>query len=236
LQGPQGARWGSEANLVAPSRAITLALAAAALAAPAGASAQGGTAAPPPGPVEKPSTSGGAGYGRVPLPEPRKRAHPRKRGHGRRGRLRRPRRRVTVLRYRFPVAGSFSYGGADAGFGAPRKGHRHQGQDLTASAGTPVVAPHGGVIEAVRYQARGGGHYVVLDSEGEDRDYVFMHLRAGSIPVREGDRVRRSGRIGEVGSSGTSSGPHLHFEVWIGGWISGHPVDPLPLLRRWASP
>jgi murein DD-endopeptidase MepM/ murein hydrolase activator NlpD len=137
----------------------------------------------------------------------------------------------------FPVAGAFSWGGEGARFGAPREGHRHQGQDLAAAEGTPVVAPRGGVVEAVQYQARGAGHYVVLDGEGEDYDYVFMHLRSGSIPVVVGQRVRTGQLIGEVGNTGASSGPHLHFEIWVGGWFAGgEPIDPLPLLESWASP
>jgi murein DD-endopeptidase MepM/ murein hydrolase activator NlpD len=149
---------------------------------------------------------------------------------------RRAARRSTALgEHRFPIAGGFDWGGADARFGAKRKSHRHQGQDLAAASGTPVVAPYRGVVTAVQYQARGAGHYVVI--QGEDYDYVFMHLRAGSIAVREGDRVRTGGLVGEVGSSGGSSGPHLHFELWVGGWYTGgHPIDPLPLLQAWASP
>jgi murein DD-endopeptidase MepM/ murein hydrolase activator NlpD len=136
----------------------------------------------------------------------------------------------------FPLIGSFTWGGPDARFGAPRKGHRHQGQDLAAAEGTPVVAPSGGVVEAVQYQARGAGHYVVLDAEGEDYDYVFMHLRAGSIRVIEGARVLTGQRIAQVGSTGESSGPHLHFEIWLGGWYAGgQPIDPLPLMQQWAS-
>jgi murein DD-endopeptidase MepM/ murein hydrolase activator NlpD len=136
--------------------------------------------------------------------------------------------------HRFPLVGSFSYGGADSRFGAPRRGHRHQGQDLSASSGTPIVAPRGGVIKTVAYQASGGGHYAVLHGQGERRDYVFMHMRTGSVVVHEGQRVRTGQRIGEVGSTGESSGPHLHFEVWSGAWYSGgHPVDPLPLLKAW---
>jgi murein DD-endopeptidase MepM/ murein hydrolase activator NlpD len=146
---------------------------------------------------------------------------------------------VAELEFRhhtFPVAGAFSWGGADASFGAPRKGHRHQGHDLAAAEGTPVVAPRGGMIEVVQYQARAAGHYVVVDGEGEDRDYVFMHLRTGSIPVKAGDRVRTGQLIGEVGSTGRSTGPHLHFEVWVGGWFAGgRAIDPLPLLQAWAS-
>jgi murein DD-endopeptidase MepM/ murein hydrolase activator NlpD len=144
-------------------------------------------------------------------------------------------RRLTFGHHRFPLAGPFSWGGADGRFGAPRRGHRHQGQDLAAAEGTKIVAPAGGLVEAVRYQAAGAGHYVVLDGAGEDRDYVFMHMRTGSIVVREGQRVRTGQLLGEVGNTGRSFGAHLHFEVWVGGWYAGgHPIDPLPLLRRWA--
>jgi len=98
-----------------------------------------------------------------------------------------------------------------------------------------VVAPRGGVIETVQYQARGAGHYVVLDGEAEDYDYAFMHLRTGSIPVKSGKRVRTGQLIGEVGSTGASTGPRLHFEIWVGGWYAGgEPIDPLPLLQSWA--
>ena len=144
---------------------------------------------------------------------------------------------LSFFHHRFPLAGAFTYGGADARFGAGRRGHTHQGQDLTAAEGTPVVTPRGGVVKAVQYQAGGAGHYVVVDGAGEQRDYVFMHLRTGSIPVREGQAVRTGQRIGEVGNTGRSSGAHLHFEVWTGaGWYTGgSPVDPLPLLRAWEA-
>jgi murein DD-endopeptidase MepM/ murein hydrolase activator NlpD len=136
----------------------------------------------------------------------------------------------------FPLVGAFDWGGDGARFGASRRGHIHQGQDLAAAEGTPVVAPYGGVIETVRYQAGGAGHYVVLDGAREDRDYVFMHLRDGSVLVREGQNVSTGQRIGEVGTTGSSSGPHLHFEVWVGGWYAGGaPIDPLPLLQEWAA-
>ena len=139
--------------------------------------------------------------------------------------------------HRFPVAGPYGLGEEGSRFGAPRSGHTHQGQDIAAAEGTPVVAPFPGLVFAVRYQAAGAGHYVVLDGDGEDRDYVFMHLRAGSIPVREGQRVKGGARLGEVGNTGRSFGAHLHFEIWVGGgWFKGgHPIDPLPLLRAWAS-
>jgi murein DD-endopeptidase MepM/ murein hydrolase activator NlpD len=156
----------------------------------------------------------------------------------------RPLRRLKVARaveefalygHRFPLVGDFSYGGKDSLFGAPRHGHTHQGQDLSAAEGTPVVAPHGGVVEAVEYQARGAGYYVVVDGF-DNRDYVFMHLRKGSILVSKGQRVATGEQLAEVGNTGSSSGPHLHFEIWEGGggWYDGgHPVDPLPYLKSW---
>jgi murein DD-endopeptidase MepM/ murein hydrolase activator NlpD len=143
---------------------------------------------------------------------------------------------VEFSHHAFPVAGTFDWGGEGSGFGAPRDGHSHQGQDLAAAEGTPVVAPRGGLVEAVQYQARGAGHYVVLDGDDEDYDYVFMHLRTGSIRVAQGDRVRTGQAIAEVGNTGRSSGAHLHFEIWVGGWFDGgEPIDPLPLLQSWAG-
>jgi murein DD-endopeptidase MepM/ murein hydrolase activator NlpD len=135
----------------------------------------------------------------------------------------------------FPVAGPYSFGGKDGRFGAGRPGHIHQGQDLSAPSGTPVVAPWPGTVEAVKYQAGGAGYYVVLDGDLEDRDYVFMHLLKGSTVVKLGDRVGRGQQLAQVGSTGSSSGPHLHFEIWVGGgwYTGGQPVDPLPFLEAW---
>jgi murein DD-endopeptidase MepM/ murein hydrolase activator NlpD len=201
---------------------LSVALAAAAAVGPPAAAAPGGGGGAVAGAPAPSGTSGGATYGA---------AVPTRKRH----KQRTSRASKTSSGHRFPIAGSFDWGGRDARFGAKRKGHRHQGQDLTAAAGTPVVAPHAGVVEAVDYQARGAGNYVVLESEGEDYDYVFMHLRTRSIAVVVGQRVRTGQRIGEVGSTGESSGPHLHFEIWVGGWyVGGHPIDPLPLLKAWA--
>jgi murein DD-endopeptidase MepM/ murein hydrolase activator NlpD len=143
---------------------------------------------------------------------------------------------LSFFHHRFPLVGPFTYGGAGARFGVGRPGHTHQGQDLPAAEGTPIVAPRGGLIETVQYQAGGAGNYVVLDGEGETRDYVFMHLKTGSTVVTQGQRVRTGQLLGQVGATGDASGPHLHFEVWDGPWYaSGHPIDPLPLLRAWDS-
>ncbi len=208
-----------------PTRIISLlavALAAAAAMGPPAAAAPGeggGAVAGAPAPS---GTSGGATYGQ---PVPARKRHKQRSSRASR----------SDPGHRFPIAGGFDWGGRDARFGARRKGHRHQGQDLAAALGTPVVAPHAGVVEAVAHQVKAAGNYVVLRSDREGYDYVFMHLRSGSTAVVVGQRVRAGQRIGEVGNTGQSTGPHLHFEIWVGGWyVGGHPIDPLPLLKAWA--
>ncbi len=136
----------------------------------------------------------------------------------------------------FPVAGAFSFGGADARFGAARRGHVHEGQDITAPEGTPVVAPYAGVVSATRYQASGAGEYVVLDAI-DGRDYFFAHCVRRSTVVAEGASVAAGQPLCQVGSTGGSSGAHLHFEIWNVGWRidGGAPLDPLPELRAWCG-
>lgn len=136
--------------------------------------------------------------------------------------------------HRFPVAGPFGFGGDGTRFGAGRPGRTHQGQDVVADSGVPVVAPYGGTISYVAYQPGGAGYYVVEKAD-DGRDYVFMHMLKDSVAVEQGQRVNTGQRIGLVGSTGASSGPNLHFEVWTGGaWqFGGKPIDPLPLLKSW---
>jgi murein DD-endopeptidase MepM/ murein hydrolase activator NlpD len=207
-----------------------LAALAAAAATPAWANPTGGVSPPgshparPPGskPLAKPaSRAGGVG----PAPVAKGRPPGSRTGSGGGGS-----RRAHV----FPVRGPSSFGGPDARFGAARTGHIHQGQDVVAAEGTPLVAVRRGLITWRGYQAGGAGYYLVLDAAGELFDYVYMHLERGSVRVHQGQRVRTGQRIGRVGSTGDSTGPHLHFEVWRGHWFGGgHPIDPLPFLKRW---
>lgn len=136
----------------------------------------------------------------------------------------------------FPVAGPHTFGGADSRFGASRGKRLHEGQDIAAAEGTPVVAPVGGTIAFVDYQAGGAGDYVVLTAD-DGRTMFFAHLQSRSIGVAVGQRVAAGATIGRVGSTGASSGPHLHFEIWEGGWRhqGGRPVDPLAQLQAWAG-
>src|SRR5215210_6328353 len=66
----------------------------------------------------------------------------------------------------FPVQGAYGFGGDDARFGARRTGHVHQGQDIIAAEGTPVVTPAAGLVHWKAYQAAGAGYYVVV--RGDD--------------------------------------------------------------------
>jgi murein DD-endopeptidase MepM/ murein hydrolase activator NlpD len=134
----------------------------------------------------------------------------------------------------FPIAGPHDYGGPDSRFGASRGDHIHQGQDVAAAEGTPLVAPRPGTITTVDYQAGGAGYYVVEADDDGMHWYALMHLEAGSTVVSEGEHVSVGQRLGSVGATGDATGPHLHFEEWIGPWqAGGHPVDPLPLLQSW---
>lgn len=137
----------------------------------------------------------------------------------------------------FPVQGTWSFGGDGARFGADRDRHTHQGQDIIAARGVPVVAPTAGTVRHAEYQKDGAGWYVVMDAD-DGRSFFFAHCRAQTTVVRPGQRVAPGGRLCDVGNTGASSGPHLHFEIWTGGWRVDRrstPVDPLPQLQAWAG-
>jgi murein DD-endopeptidase MepM/ murein hydrolase activator NlpD len=208
----------------------------------ANASESGGAVAPSANSIAAPS--GGAAVGS--LPAVKRKAARRKAAAKRKAKARRKRvpappaagapAPVGESAHHFPVSGSYSLGGPDARFGAGREGHRHQGQDVIAAEGTPVVAPWAGLVEFVRFQKSGAGWYVVLDGDDEDRDYVFMHLRKDSMLIAPGQHVSAGQPLAQVGNTGSSSGPHLHFEIWVGGWFDGgKPIDPLPLLKQWGA-
>jgi hypothetical protein len=138
----------------------------------------------------------------------------------------------------FPVAGAHvtSAAGSGGSFGAGRVGHIHEGHDIAAAEGTPVVAPVAGTVNSVRNQPSAAGWYVVLDGT-DGRSYFFAHCAPGTIPVVAGQVVAQGAPLCGVGQTGSATGPHLHFEIWPGGWrIPGTaPVDPLPQLLAWGG-
>jgi murein DD-endopeptidase MepM/ murein hydrolase activator NlpD len=139
------------------------------------------------------------------------------------------------LDHKFPVRGPHDFGGATAVFGAQRQGHTHQGQDVFAPCGTPLVAARGGVVVFASFQGN-AGNYVVVRGDGDGVDYAYMHLQQPSRAGR-GARVRTGQRLGEVGDTGNAQGCHLHFEMWAPpGWYEGgRAIDPLAELRAWEA-
>lgn len=133
----------------------------------------------------------------------------------------------------FPVRGRHTYGSGQAAFGAQRNGHIHQGHDVFARCGTPMVAARGGIVKLNRFEGS-AGNYIVIDGEGTDVDYVYMHLQAPS-PLKKDARVLTGQAIGNVGDTGDANGCHLHFELWgAPGWYTGGaPIDPLAFLKAW---
>ncbi len=100
--------------------------------------------------------------------------------------------------------------------------HFHSGVDLAAPMDAPVYAAHAGTVTVAR-QRGGYGLYLVVNRDGR-LSTLYGHL---DLPlVRTGEQVVSGQVIALMGSSGNSTGPHLHFEVRL----AGVPVDPVPLL------
>jgi hypothetical protein len=133
----------------------------------------------------------------------------------------------------FPVRGAHSYGDEANGFGAGRNGHAHQGQDVLAKCGTPLVAAVGGVVRTRAVQSN-AGNYIVIDDPITKQSYVYAHLRVPAF-FGHGARVTAGEPIGVVGETGDATTCHLHFEQWTApGWYAGgEPIDPLATLKRW---
>ena len=130
-----------------------------------------------------------------------------------------------------PVAAeTIDYGEAGAEFGASRSGHVHEGQDVFAPTGTPLVAVADG--EVVETGSDGGrGNYVSIHDPDADRTYNYFHM-VEPASVRQGEAVRAGQRIGAVGCTGSCFGEHLHFEVRRGSDPYGAAEDPMPLLEK----
>jgi Peptidase family M23 len=134
----------------------------------------------------------------------------------------------------FPVAGPHNFGGPENRYGAPRGGHVHEGQDVLAAEGTPDVAPLAGTITSTSYQAGGAGYYAV-EHTLIGLDFMFAHCKEASLAVSAGDVVSAGEQLCQAGQTGDATAPHLHFEMWVGGWQApgGHSIDPLPYLEAW---
>ncbi|RQS26697.1 M23 family peptidase [Burkholderia sp. Bp8992] len=104
--------------------------------------------------------------------------------------------------------------------------HVHSGVDLAAPAGRAVHASERGVVTFIGTELNGYGKYVVIRHDGGYASY-YAHLSAFEPTLRTGARVTRGQRVGAVGSTGTATGLHLHFEVRRHARL----VDPIALVH-----
>jgi beta-lactamase regulating signal transducer with metallopeptidase domain len=107
----------------------------------------------------------------------------------------------------------------------------HDGIDIKASPGSEILAPADGLVALATAEYSGGAGYgtVVLVDHGGGLKTFYAHL--DSYSVQEGERVSRGDALGVQGSSGRSTGPHLHFEVWL----DGERRDPALFVSDWRT-
>jgi len=135
-----------------------------------------------------------------------------------------------------PFAMPLDYGRVSSPFGMRRHpvfGERrfHTGVDLTAPASTPIYAAAPGIVE-MAVDAHGYGKHVVLRHDDGYSTY-YAHLSLFADDLKAGQRVEQGQVIGYVGRTGTTTGPHLHYEVRK----DDHPVDPMTLTaHRFVAP
>ena len=117
------------------------------------------------------------------------------------------------------ITSSFGYRGNPTGWGSDF----HRGLDIAAGSGTPTVAASDGVVIHAGYQGSYGNLIKIRHDNGTETRYAHL----SGYNVSTGQRVSRGDTIGFIGSTGNSTGPHLHFEILFG----GSPVDPLYYVR-----
>ncbi len=125
----------------------------------------------------------------------------------------------------WPVSGTITspFGGrADPFTNAPAT---HQGLDIAANSGTDVLSVMSGVIVQVDYEAGGYGNFVKIRHSG---GFETLYAHCSKITVKLGDKVEAGDCVAKVGSTGRSTGPHLHFETIVG----GTPLDPQWFLSK----
>ncbi|MDR1748780.1 MAG: M23 family metallopeptidase [Spirochaetaceae bacterium] len=103
----------------------------------------------------------------------------------------------------------------------------HEGIDLAAPVGTNVVAARSGMVKETGYDAV-YGNFIILSHDNE-MESLYGHLK--KVLVNRNQSVAAGYTIGEVGSTGQSTGPHLHFEIWIGG-AARDPAEILQLDKK----
>jgi hypothetical protein len=128
------------------------------------------------------------------------------------------------LEKKYPLGSGFGPRGALAG--GRIKAHNHKGQDIAAPTGTKVKSVDDGVVVRSSPVAQGGGYGNFIVVKHKDFYSAYGHL--SKREVNKGDTVKKGQLIGLVGSTGQSTGPHLHFEIRK--TENGSQIDPKPYL------
>jgi murein DD-endopeptidase MepM/ murein hydrolase activator NlpD len=133
----------------------------------------------------------------------------------------------------FPMSAAYPHTYGD-GFGVARAGHTHQGQDIMAACGVPLVSvTYGRAI--VRRSHASAGNYLVIRSKKARQDYVYAHMSTRAL-VGKKRKLKPGTPVGYIGATGNASTCHLHFEIWkFPGWYKrgGKPINPLAQLQAW---
>ncbi|NLE76368.1 MAG: M23 family metallopeptidase [Chloroflexi bacterium] len=106
--------------------------------------------------------------------------------------------------------GSGAFGWPASGYITQKYWNLHRALDVGAPVGTPVVASDSGYVTYAGWDSSGYGNLIIID---HGNGYVTLYAHLSAFQVKTGDSVGKGGRIGSVGSTGNSTGPHLHFEI-----------------------
>ena len=124
-----------------------------------------------------------------------------------------------------PVAGPWAWP-VPGGYVSQYFHYGHYGVGIADDYGSSIVSPRAGTVIFAGWKSNGGGYQVWVN---HGNGIFSAHHHMSAVTVGAGDYVAKGGRIGRVGSSGWATGPHDHFEVWVGRpWESGsYRVNPL---------
>jgi murein DD-endopeptidase MepM/ murein hydrolase activator NlpD len=138
-----------------------------------------------------------------------------------------------------PVRGLASTDLSDTWGAARSNGRHHEGIDIMAPQGAPVLAAADGRIVRFWNSELGGISLYQADESG-DVVYYYAHLSSYAEHLKQGDRVRQGDVIAYVGETGNATTPHLHFEIHRTSdahrWWSGRAINPYPYLRGGQAP
>ncbi|MBP1054383.1 M23 family metallopeptidase [Rhodococcus qingshengii] len=129
--------------------------------------------------------------------------------------------RLPVDPGKYTITSGYGYRSNPTGTG----GQMHAGLDFGAASGTPIFAVTGGTVTQASNVGDGYGNCVVITTGNTETRYA--HQVDGAIKVKVGDQVSAGTEIGGVGTTGDSTGDHLHFEVRV----DGKSTDPMPYLQ-----